>query len=411
MRKIIFSKLPNRLKRAMIIIALFSIYSFCYGNEPQILNKINKNCIWVDYSSITDSTRSDSLIAFISKNNINTVFLETYNNGAIVNEEFINKIKKTDINDTLNQNNSIFNPLKYFLDKSTLLESFKVYAWMDIYKLWTKNYYPEDSTHFYYQCPECLENDINGKSDRLIKLDKIQSLEWEGVFLSPMHPEVNTYIINRILYILDTYDFDGVILDQMKYQAYYYGYNSIGMEIFHDKHNIDPLDINRGLISEYYGYKKSEADSIKSLWNNFRINGITNLIEEINQAVDTEIIVKVEKSPEESKNRWYQDWNNWLLNNLVDFLVIKNHTLDFKEFNYYNKLIDRTYNRSKNFNKIIIDVNALNGTTSYYTANKILSLRLHKFNNISIYGYDEYKHSINWYSPIYNTVNFNINNE
>ena len=91
--------------------------------------------------------------------------------------------------------------------------------------------------------------------------------------------------------------------------------------------------------------------------------------------------------------------------------MIKNHTLDFKEFNYYNKLIDRTYNNSKNFNKIIIDVNALNGTSSYYTANKILSLRLHKLNNISIYGYDEYKNSINWYSPIYNTINFNIINE
>ena len=98
MRKIIFFKLPNRLKRAMIIIALFSIYSFCYGNESQILNKINKNCIWVDYSSITDSSRSDSLIVFISKNNINTVFLETYNNGSILNDEFINKINNIESN-------------------------------------------------------------------------------------------------------------------------------------------------------------------------------------------------------------------------------------------------------------------------------------------------------------------------
>ena len=53
---------------------------------------------------------------------------------------------------------------------------------MNIYKLWDKNFYPKNKNHFYYQCPECLEYDINGKSDSSIKLDKIQSLEWEGIF-------------------------------------------------------------------------------------------------------------------------------------------------------------------------------------------------------------------------------------
>ena len=228
MREIFFVILENKLKRAMIIIALFSIYSFCYtSTDYNILNKIEKNCIWVDYSSITDSTRSDSLINFIVRNKINTIFLETYINGEILNDKFINKKIILDNSDTLNQNNNfVYNPVEYFLNKSKLSDSINVYAAMDVYKLWTKNYYPDDTTHFYYQCPDCLESDINGKSDKLIKLDKIQSLEWEGIFLSPMHPDVNLYIINKIMYLLDTYDFDGILLDQMRYQAYYYGYNS-----------------------------------------------------------------------------------------------------------------------------------------------------------------------------------------
>lgn len=411
MRKKNFFILESKLKRAMIIIALFSIYSFCFSNEHNILNKVEKNCIWVNFSSITDSSRVDSLIQFSNKSKINTIFLETYNNGEVLNDKYLNDRIAINNLDTTTNNDSIYNPLKYFLNKASLIDDIKVYALFDVYKIWTKNYYPTDSTHIYYECPECLESDINGKSDKLIKLDKVQSLEWEGIFLSPMHPDVNPYIIDKILYLLQNYNFNGIMLDQVKYQAYYYGYNKIGMEIFHNEHNIDPLDINRGLISEYYGYKKSEADSIRLLWDDFRIASITNLIREINETIDTELIVSVKQSPEDSKNKWYQDWNQWLVDDIVDFIVIKNYTLDLKEFNYYNKLINRTYSNFKNYNKIIIGIDATKINSSRYTANKILSLRLQQFNNIGIHAYDEYKQSIKWYNPIYNTINFNISNE
>ena len=408
MKKNKFFTLEFKIKRAMLIMALFSIYSFSYSND-HILDKIDKNSIWINYSSITDSSRVDSLVNFIIKNKVNIIFLETYNNGLILNDEYMNK---NFIKDSLAiGTDSLYNPLQYFLKKSNTSKNLKVYALMDIYKLWTKNYYPEDSTHFYYQCPECLESDINGRSDRLIKLDEIQSLEWEGVFLSPMHPDVNVHIVNKIIYILDNYEFDGILLDQIRYQNYYFGYNSVGMEIFHEEHNIDPQDINRGLISKYYGYNKSEADSIKALWDQYRINSITQLISKVNNIIDTDIYVAVKGSPEDSINRWYQDWDSWLLDDLVDGIIIKNYNLDFKDFNYFNKLISKKYIRSTDYNKIIIGINAIQGHTASYVANKILSLRLQQFSNISLYAYDEYKSLINWYVPIYNTINFNISDE
>lgn len=408
MKKNKFFTLEFKIKRAMFIMALFSIYSFSYSND-HILNKIDKNSIWINYSSITDSSSVDSLVNFIIKNKVNIIFLETYNNGLILNDEYMNK---NFIKDSLAiGTDSLYNPLQYFLKKSNTSKNLKVYALMDIYKLWTKNYYPEDSTHFYYQCPECLESDINGRSDRLIKLDEIQSLEWEGVFLSPMHPDVNVHIVNKIIYILDNYEFDGILLDQIRYQNYYFGYNRVGMEIFHEEHNIDPQDINRGLISKYYGYNKSEADSIKALWDQYRINSITQLISKVNNIIDTDIYVAVKGSPEDSINRWYQDWDSWLLDDLVDGIIIKNYNLDFKDFNYFNKLISKKYIRSTDYNKIIIGINAIQGHTASYVANKILSLRLQQFSNISLYAYDEYKSLINWYVPIYNTINFNISDE
>ena len=49
------------------------------------------------------------------------------------------------------------------------------------------------------------------------------------------------------------------------------------------KYNINPYDINRGLISERFGYSKEQVDSITYLWNNYRINGINDFLHKVNK--------------------------------------------------------------------------------------------------------------------------------
>ena len=123
---------------------------------------------------------------------------------------------KYNIFDTVIHNDSIpvFDELGY-LSKKIQGNQIKLYAWVDAYKIWDKNFYPKDLKHFYYQCPECLESDFNSRSDRLIKLNKVQSLEWDGIFLSPIHPKVNEYLLNTFNTIIDLYIFDGIIIDYL----------------------------------------------------------------------------------------------------------------------------------------------------------------------------------------------------
>ena len=127
-------------------------------------------------------------------------------------------------------------------------------------------------------------------------------------------------------------------------------------------------------------------------------------------SLNNELLVSVKTSPNEAQNRWYQNWSNWLQNNLVDYVVIENHTLDFHEFNYNNKILGKTYKEKYDLDKIIIGFNSYIDN-NIDLANKILSLRLQKFNNISLYYYEPYKEEINWYMPVYNVINFNIGNE
>ena len=91
-------------------------------------------------------------------------------------------------------------------------------------------------------------------------------------------------------------------------------------------------------------------------------------------------------------------------------MIVENHTLDFHEFNYNNKILGKTYQNKYDSDRIIIGFNS-HIDNNIDLANKILSLRLQKFNNISLYYYEPYKEEINWYMPIYNVINFNIPNE
>ena len=90
---------------------------------------------------------------------------------------------------------SLFNPLQYIIDK-TSETNIEIHAWFNTYILWSNPKKPQDDNHFYYKCADCFEVDLNGKSDGLIELEQFHSLNWEGVFLSPMHPDVNKHLLN-----------------------------------------------------------------------------------------------------------------------------------------------------------------------------------------------------------------------
>ena len=424
-----------KLLRALIFIALFILCANLIYASNILLNKVANNCIWLKYDSIKDSTSTDTVIKFLIDNEINKVFLETYRNGEILHKENERIFESSDGyfndiyisgNDTTSMRgynplqidtvfSTFFNPASFFMTKIDSFDNIQVYAWMDMYRLWSKNFYPDNENHFYYECPECLESDINGKSDNLIKLDKIQSLEWEGIFLSPLHPSVNQYLSDIVAQIIENYSFDGILLDYLRYQNYYYGYNEKGAEIFEETYNINPFDLHRGVLSQHFGYSQVEVDSIQTLWDNYREIKITELVQSIKTIMNTdslndELLVSVKISPNEAQNRWYQNWSNWLQNDLVDYVVVENHTLDFHEFNYNNKILGKTYQDKYDLDKIIIGFNSYIDN-NIDLANKILFLRLQKFNNISLYYYEPYKEEINWYTPIYNVINFNIGNE
>jgi uncharacterized lipoprotein YddW (UPF0748 family) len=104
-----------------------------------------------------------------------------------------------------------FDPLDYAVTLGHAL-GIEVHAWMNSYILWSSKTPPENSEHLYHTQKSWTEANIHGKMDSQIKLSEPQSPQWEGVYLSPTHPEVNPYLLSVYSEIINSYNIDGIHL-------------------------------------------------------------------------------------------------------------------------------------------------------------------------------------------------------
>ena len=390
----------KKSNRALKYIALFFILQNILFSE--ILKNVNDKYIWVKMESVADTSNIDSVLSFAQKNNIDKIFFQIRGRGdALYESQLVPKFEGLD---------SLFDPLNYALEKTQNTE-IEIHAWFNAYILWSKPTLPKDSTHFYYSCPECLATDINGKSDKDINLNQNHSNNWEGVFLSPLHKRVNSHLLLVIDELLKTYDIDGLHLDYVRFQDIFYGYNFDGINSFISKYNFNPKDLDRGIISTRFGFKEHQVDSLQNIWDNYKLDSITDLIKSTkdlieNSGIDIDLTVAVKPDIIESKYRWSQDWMLWLKSNLIDYAVVMNYETDINKFNLHNKLIKNRLNHT-NLNKVIIGISTFN-QNSLKASDKIILSRLNGYENFSIFNYDIEKDTTNWYVPVINTLNFNL---
>lgn len=382
----------SKNNRAMYIIALFFIL-FTNTIQPQI-NQINTKCLWVSREDMVSKKSIDSALSFAHEFGIDKVFLQVRGRGdAFYDSEIVKKNKVI---------NYDFDPLKYSLELGQKLD-LEIHAWINCYILWSSDSLPADPTHILNSNPLWTEADIYGKSDSKIDLKTPKSPSWEGIYLSPMNQEVNQYLREVIREICDKYNIDGVHLDYIRYQDEYYGFHRHGRKEFNLLFNVDPLDIQRGVISPRYGWEQSYADSIKMEWVKFKQNKITELLEFINEDInllkkDISISAAVKPDLIKAKFRWNQNWEDWILRDLVDFVVPMNYSSELINFMTNIKIMKDNLSEDS-IKKIIMGISVYNQSAES-AVDKIFLTRLNGFNGISIFSYGVHKNNLEWFDPI-----------
>ena len=361
--------------------------------------------LWIKADSMKDKESIDEALQFAFDHDFNKVFVQCrYRGDAFYKSNIVPK------NNSIK--NDAFDPLEYAILIGHKF-NIEVHAWMNTYILWSKHgtqdAAPSNLNHIYHTNKDWTESDIYGKSDSKIDIRETQSKNWEGIYLSPNHPDVNDYLISVFKEVINKYEIDGLHLDYVRFQDDTYGYNNKGIEEFKKRHNFNPLDIERNIISVKYGWKQSEINSMKKTWQDYKIGNINSLLLDVKKMVDDKNIdlsVAVKPEPDLARDRWAQDWLSWVKLNFLDFVVLMNYYPDSAEFYIPTLLIKE--DGYQGLNKIVMGISTYNQEAKEISG-KIYSSYLEGFKGISLFSYnsidEKQKKNSLWFDPIMDMFN------
>ena len=390
----------------VFIFTFFVSWSFAEIGDSQSFDKF----LWITADSMKDKESISEALYFAFDHNFNKVFVQCRFRGDAV-------YKSNIVPRNLSIRNNNFDPLRYAVLIGHQL-GLEVHAWMNTYILWSRSGQddaaPYNLNHIYHTNKNWTESNIYGKSDSDVDITQVQSLNWEGIYLSPNHPEVNNYLLSVFKEVVDNYDIDGLHLDYIRFQSDVYGYNASGLKIFKEKYDFDPLDIERNIISTNYGWKKNEIDSMKTMWDNYKIQNINNLLVDIKKTIiesdkDISVSAAVKPDPNLAKDKWSQDWMQWLGSDFLDFVVLMNYASD--NIGFYGPISSIKEKNNQDLEKIIMGISTFN-QSSKQVSEKIYLSHLYGFQGISLFSYytidENQKENLIWFDPIIDVFINNI---
>ena len=358
------------------------------------LSDLDTRCLWIVRESMYNEKMINSALVYAYQSGYNIVFIQVRGRGyAFYNSDIVPKHPKIATE---------FDPLDYAVTLGHAL-GIEVHAWMNSYILWSSKTPPENPEHLYHTQKGWTEANIHGKMDSQIKLSEPQSPQWEGVYLSPTHPEVNPYLLSVYSEIINSYNIDGIHLDYIRFQDEVYGYNKSGMAVFENIYDINPRDIVRGIISPRFGWSQEFVDSMYVAWDKFRRDAVTELVRNIYHEVhkpghNIKLSAAVKPNIVDAKYRWYQEWDQWVQKGIIDFVVPMNYFKEIRDFNNSVQIMKSNLAQDE-LEMVVIGVSTFN-QDAQSAADKILLARLNGFKGVSIFSWDSHKNNLDWFQPI-----------
>ncbi|MEE9167398.1 MAG: family 10 glycosylhydrolase [Candidatus Neomarinimicrobiota bacterium] len=371
------------LRVAFFVIPVFLSCLLAEGNPA-----LPFRALWMVRTSMTSRVEIDRAIRFAARYGFNHLFVQVRGRDDAFYDSRL--VPRTDaISD------DGLDPLKYAILKGHEM-GLKVHAWMNVYLVWSSNANPENRSHILRRYPDWEDERLNGRSTSAPGNSTHR-------FLSPLHPGVNQYLLMVFKEVLTQYDVDGLHLDYIRYGDSDYGYNGMGRAGFEREYGIDPLVLSRGAEAESADAGKDERRFLWEQWNRYRRDSVTELVRRCNSLIlDVNPVcilsAAVKPEPAVAKSRFFQEWDRWLAEGLVDFVVPMNYTPNLTEF---ARNIDRIHESipTRYWPGIIMGI-AIYNQNALDARDKIRYARIVGFPGISLFSYDSRKNDPEFFLPI-----------
>lgn len=243
----------------------------------------------------------------LKANGFNNVFLETYFHGKTI---FPSKVMNKYGFNVQNEKFESFDPLDIWI-KEAHKRDIKVHIWFQSF------YVGNNQPQYNPSSILAVRPDWGNKTKKLANENSAtkSASEHNGYFLDPANPEVQNFLEELIVEIIDSYNPDGINLDYIRYpnasstkDMDAWGFTQYARNDFKLLYGTDPIEL-------------TTSDVLWYDWNQYRRNNVTNFVKRIGKlgkekGVYISAVIFPDLASALSKKQ--QDWRTWSSKNYID---------------------------------------------------------------------------------------------
>ncbi len=301
------------LYKYLIVISLFLIQVGCVNT--QVKKKLNNGFrgVWITNvgSQVLDSNVNiENAVALCDSLGFNNIFVVTWNNATTT---FPSKTVEKHTGVSIQKEFKGRDPLKEIIDAAHK-RNIKVHAWFEFG--FSSSYQSGDGGPILKANPSWASKDIKGN------ITSKNGFQW----MNPFHPEVQKFIADLVLEVVDNYNIDGIQGDdRLPALPSLGGYDDFTINLYKKENN------GAAPPAAYKDY-----EWIK--WRSEKLNLF--LLELMTKVKAKKPTVEISMAPSIypwSEAEYLQDWPTWLNSGMIDFIIPQVYRYDIKK--YENEIV------------------------------------------------------------------------
>ncbi len=261
----------------------------------------------------------------------------------------------------------------------------KVSAWLNVFYSWGYAPRTRDMRHPINLHPNWYVEDREGRSILSYSIEELQNRGIEGYYLTPANKMVRGHIYDIVDEILNSYDFDGVHLDYIRYPARRFNNDVAIRSRFMREFGVDPSDFSSSGFEQRFGIWGS-ADLEQRLQELVR-GDLSDFVQMLKTRVRRKhphvmISAAVKADYQSAGTDYYQDWSRWVNEGIVDFVCLMAYSKNIGD------ILNRTLRAVNDPGKITVGLGIYRLSTEQIAA-QVEQVAALPFSGVVFFSYEE----------------------
>jgi uncharacterized lipoprotein YddW (UPF0748 family) len=289
--------------------------------------------LWVVRHSITSTSKIDTLLHLAQECGITDLFVQVRGRGdAYYQSEYEPRAEGISDPD--------FDPLGYILQK-TLGDSVRIHAWLNVFYIWSKDTLPKDTSHIVHKQKHWLARPIYQSETGGTYPNSLLDESIEGLYVSPLQADAQDHFLKILIDIIEKYGVAGIHLDYIRYPDRRFDVHPDVVKGFKNRYILNPKQflINPDLFAQKFSLAGYEVFYYH--WRQYLLDGLSDYVKRIADTIRVEyehLLLSAAVKPDIVSAHWnyYQDWDRWIKEEWLDFVIPMNYSPDEDTFRRNN---------------------------------------------------------------------------